>query len=217
MSNKTLIRLKRFKSGICRDCSNTTDGTVLCGTCRNRVNEFHRNHIIKLRSQVMSMLGVVCACCSEDDSYSLTIDHVNNDGNIHRKQHRSQISLYRSMIDQPGKFQLQVLCWNCNLSKMVCKGRCEHLGGAIGEPASRQANYRRIMRHIAFDKYGGRACIRCGNIYNSMLVLDHVNGGGNKQRREIGANIFSWLKAHNYPDGYQVLCQNCNMAKVRHG
>ncbi len=51
-----------------------------------------------------------------------------------------------------------------------------------------------------------------------VLCLDHIRGGGNKELTALGikGNIFyRWLVKHNYPEGYQVLCANCNMRKAR--
>jgi hypothetical protein len=53
-----------------------------------------------------------------------------------------------------------------------------------------------------------------------FLVIDHVFGGGNSHRRELGYSgspFYYWLVKHGYPDGYQVLCHNCNFAKSHGG
>jgi len=59
-------------------------------------------------------------------------------------------------------------------------------------------------------------CSRCGIIDTDVLTIDHINGGGNKHRRELGicsSHFNRWLKKNDYPDGYQVLCFNCNVKK----
>lgn len=44
-----------------------------------------------------------------------------------------------------------------------------------------------------------------------LLTIDHVNGGGTKHRKEIkGGNIHHWLIKNGLPEGYRVLCWNCN-------
>ena len=54
-----------------------------------------------------------------------------------------------------------------------------------------------------------------------FLSIDHINNDGathRKDNRFRGPNIYSWLKAHNYPkDRFQVLCYNCNLAKAHCG
>ncbi len=69
--------------------------------------------------------------------------------------------------------------------------------------------------------YGGviPKCACCWEDTYEFLCLDHINGGGHKQRQEIGAGykFYLWLKRNNYPEGIQVLCHNCNMAKSAFG
>ena len=47
------------------------------------------------------------------------------------------------------------------------------------------------------------------------LSIDHIQGGGCKERRERGASFafYMWLKENNFPSGYQVLCMNCQFIK----
>lgn len=48
-----------------------------------------------------------------------------------------------------------------------------------------------------------------------FLALDHINGGG-KADREAKGGVADWwyaLVKQGFPDGYQVLCHNCNWAK----
>ena len=49
------------------------------------------------------------------------------------------------------------------------------------------------------------------------LELDHIEGGGSKRRKELGAdggwNYMAKLKKLNFPSGYQVLCATCNKIK----
>lgn len=46
-----------------------------------------------------------------------------------------------------------------------------------------------------------------------ILTMEHPNGGGNKQRKQLaiqGTTFYLWLRRNNYPEGFQVLCMNCN-------
>jgi len=48
-----------------------------------------------------------------------------------------------------------------------------------------------------------------------FLAIDHINGGGEKERRKLrrgGVNFCIWLRSHDFPKGYRVLCHNCNMS-----
>lgn len=79
----------------------------------------------------------------------------------------------------------------------------------------RRSNARR--RQEALDAYG-HMCACCGETQDQFLSIDHINGGGLKHRTEIGStSIFCWLKKNGYPEGFQTLCHNCNMAKGFYG
>ncbi len=65
-------------------------------------------------------------------------------------------------------------------------------------------------------------CVCCGESEIKFLCIDHINGGGNKHRREIfgtsrSGNLSIWLFNNKFPEGYQILCHNCNMAKGAYG
>ena len=79
----------------------------------------------------------------------------------------------------------------------------------------RHRKYGAYLRRVAISHYGG-SCACCGENKIEFLAIDHINGGGNKHRKSItgrgSLNISQWLKKHNYPDGFRILCHNCNMA-----
>ena len=54
-------------------------------------------------------------------------------------------------------------------------------------------------------------CILCGFSDVRALTIDHEKGNGNLHRREVGGSVALWrsLKRTGYPDGYRVLCYNC--------
>ena len=58
------------------------------------------------------------------------------------------------------------------------------------------------------------ACCR-ENYSHEFLAIDHINGRkihGHKKGWG-GTAMYHWLEKNNYPDGFQVLCHNCNIAK----
>lgn len=73
----------------------------------------------------------------------------------------------------------------------------------------------RAERVACIEAYGGK-CACCGEKWADYLHIDHVDGGGRTHRREVG-NVYRDLRKRGYPDGHQVLCANCNMAKERGG
>ncbi len=72
----------------------------------------------------------------------------------------------------------------------------------------------RRMLQQAVDAYGDR-CAYCGEDELLFLTIDHVEGGGAADRRRgrQGSKMYYWLRANDYPDGFQVLCYNCNFKK----
>lgn len=67
----------------------------------------------------------------------------------------------------------------------------------------------------------GTICNCCGEPSKEFLTIDHINGGGNKHRKELRSNgsqnIYRWLKRNDFPEGYRVLCMNCNFAHGMYG
>lgn len=64
----------------------------------------------------------------------------------------------------------------------------------------------------AFNHYGCK-CSCCGETIVDFLTIDHIGGGGNQHRKQLpqgGHSIYRWLKKNNYPEGFRVLCFNCN-------
>lgn len=69
--------------------------------------------------------------------------------------------------------------------------------------------------------YYGNKCACCGETEPSFLTIDHVDNNGAKMRKKgvyrCGYSIYSWLRRNNYPEGFQLLCMNCNFAKGHFG
>src|ERR1700722_1404427 len=55
-------------------------------------------------------------------------------------------------------------------------------------------------------------CACCSEDKLEFLSLDHLHGGGHKHRLNdpSAIKLDTWLKRNDFPDGYQVLCMNCN-------
>jgi hypothetical protein len=79
--------------------------------------------------------------------------------------------------------------------------------------------YRQKVRDEVFRNYGGATCSCCGETERDFLTIDHINEDGARHRREVvrSGAFYQWLKSHNFPPGFQVLCWNCNHSKHFHG
>lgn len=81
-------------------------------------------------------------------------------------------------------------------------------------------NYYKEYRLKVLGHYsdGALECKCCQEDTYEFLSIDHINGGGNQHRKKLGSKyIYSWLVQNDYPDGYRVLCYNCNCAKGFYG
>lgn len=77
---------------------------------------------------------------------------------------------------------------------------------------------KRINRYAAIKDevmghYGGYICACCGETGKRFLQLDHINNDGHVHRKAGINNTYSWIKKHNFPSIFQVLCANCNWSK----
>jgi len=84
-------------------------------------------------------------------------------------------------------------------------------------------NRRRELREKIISHYsnGLNKCECCGENHFEFLQIDHLNGNGEIHRKEIkrsaGEAFYTWLIKNNYPDGYRVLCSNCNQSLGMYG
>lgn len=86
---------------------------------------------------------------------------------------------------------------------------------------SNSPQYQRDRHHkrraLVISHYGSQ-CACCGESQDVFLALDHIDGGGNKHRKELKSkSLWDWIIKNNFPDGFQVLCHNCNAGKYRNG
>ena len=81
-----------------------------------------------------------------------------------------------------------------------------------------------ISKLMALTHYGGGklACVKCGFSDIRALSLDHIEGGGSKERAEqkrnhkrvlSGKALYRNLHLRGFPKGYQTLCMNCQFIK----
>jgi len=100
----------------------------------------------------------------------------------------------------------------------------------------RESYYRNKHKHIGKNRERGKQrtkkikvdcmsgycngevkCQNCGETDIDVLTMDHVYGGGNRLRKEgierSGSGLHFDLIQKGFPEGYQVLCFNCNHKK----
>jgi len=85
-------------------------------------------------------------------------------------------------------------------------------GSTYQDRCEARRNKRRIivMKHYS---NGTNKCAGCGIEDIVVLTIDHINGGGTQHRKKIHQDMYNWLIKNNFPEGYQVLCWNCQYRK----
>lgn len=202
---------------------------------RETARRSQRDSWKKLRLEVLSHYSpdLCCDLCGEAHYEFLALDHINGCGVLQRAQgYTYMLDLKRQGF--PGGFR--VLCHNCNL-KHGCRNFYSHTGGKKPDVELKQTdgairNRRYGARHpervrararaayyaLKADVLGhyGDKCACCGNDDLAVLSIDHAGGWGAQHRRALRAQgkhfSYGLLKSQGYPDGFQVLCMNCNLA-----
>ena len=123
-------RMDRCKAaGLCWCGRPARENRTTCQHCadRKKRKRYSKKEYQNIKRRAMQRLGGACTCCGVTELDFLTIDHINNDGGEQRKAGQpSGQDLYRLIAnaEHPPE-DLQVLCWNCNMSKRV-HGICIH-------------------------------------------------------------------------------------------
>lgn len=169
------------------------------------------------------------------------------DESINRKE-RKKLYMKEYYAKNKAKIMKKVIEWRKrpeNQAKVLAwRKRCWK--GYYGENAERllanQRKYRAanksemswggsiktiIEKMALIEGYGGK-CACCEEDRFEFLTLDHIHGGGNKQRKEkksaygqrvaYGYFLYRHLRQLGYPkDHYRLLCMSCNFSYGKYG
>lgn len=98
---------------------------------------WQRRYLEKHKRMVFDNYGRECVCCGESEPMFLSIDHVNNDGYLARKNQlhpTDTLGFYRWLVKNLFPADFQVLCMNCNFGKAKNNGVCPHQEGSTTIP-----------------------------------------------------------------------------------
>lgn len=78
-----------------------------------------------------------------------------------------------------------------------------------------QRKYHQKVKNEVLGHYsnGIPKCDCCGETNVVFLTIDHIDGGGKEHNRYIRGRLAAWLRRTGYPNGFQVLCFNCNCGR----
>lgn len=179
-------------AGLCSACGAVPQpGRRLCDGCLQTRNDYTRQRCASARAQ-----GFCNKCGKQADKGRITCAEC-LEGQKRRRAER--LACGKCPVCSDGNLtdhhSLCNVCWDRN----AATGR-----------RNRRAAREEVLKHY------GKRCECCGETAVEFLTIDHINGGGNKHRRELGNRggyrFYLWLIRNNYPDGYRVLCFNCNCA-----
>jgi hypothetical protein len=123
---------------------------------------------------------------------------------------KNLLSARKYRINNREKCQLRVKKWRDSHPEIV------------KEYNKYSKGYARQRRLKVLNHYGNGSphCVCCGEKEIKFLAIDHKNNDGCKHRKKIqleGHSTTSWILKNNFPDIFQILCHNCNMAKGFYG
>ncbi len=166
-----------------------------------------------------------CQCCGETLIEFLALDHLVGSSRADYAKHGTSAAVFANIKNTGFPKGYQCLCHSCNES-LGHRGYCPHRPKATRPPARISTNARpdkaiiaRQQRLLALARYSGGSmkCACCGVGHEEFLTIDHIHGGGSKHRKEIKMPIYRWLAQNDYPEGFRVLCWNCNLASGFYG
>ena len=154
--------------------------------------------------------AMICTECGESRFETLTIDHINGGGRAHVKS--LAVSIYRWLIKNNFPTGFRILCYNCNFLA------CQKPRPKDWETNRCYKHYKHNdkIKHEAMSHYsdGEPECAICNIRDIRVLTIDHINGNGSQHRKELkivgGVKFYHWLRRNGYPEGYRILCFNCN-------
>lgn len=231
IDNWHLSRQKRHEY-ICKECV-ISKGLENYYKNKEFILNKNKEKYREIKKEVLEYYGGKCLICGDKDLSILSLDHIDKNGRQHRKELgiRSGTEFYKwTLKNLPDN--LRTLCYNCNCQTDMKKDnlvirydekdKCKYCGDISWRKNSRFcAKCRNIdekNKHIdlkleIFSKYGN-CCRFCNEKNIEYLTIDHINNDGARHRKDIGRDIYSWLKRNNFPrENFQTLCFNCNYLK----
>ena len=129
----------------------------------------------------------------------------------HRRFRQEDLDAYMG-VKKEKQERLTVIYARCSTAKQKENLERQIIGNS--------GNDRRNLKQDALNAYGGK-CACCGIDNYEFMAIDHINGGGNKHRRDnktgAGLQFYRWLKKNKYPKAFRVLCHNCNVSYGLYG
>jgi hypothetical protein len=187
-----------------------------------------------------SGLEPYCECCGHKDFDTLTVQHLQHNGEEHRRETGDGKSFYWWVVRQSDAdlraADLAVWCANCQAIDHRL-GSCIHHNpdaerhwfhkqrqGARSQWIIQRENWELCIEHYS---NGSHACTQCHwNESPYGLELDHIHNDGSAVARAMGreralgamalsSRLVEQFYRTGWPTGYTVLCSCCNHRKMK--
>ncbi len=194
-------RRQRVNQGLCRECGKVREqpDEMCCDSCREKLCKLSMIRYRRLKAQ-----GKCVVCAADVDR------NINKCSKCVKKQDQQRKARHKKAFEQG-------ICDICNRVKEESRfRRCLRCRKVVRANVNARHAY---LRDEIFNAYGGHVCHCCGETEPLFLEIDHVQNNGNEMKKihGVGTQFYRWLKVNNYPDGFQILCSNCNHGKHHNG
>ncbi len=118
-------------------------------------------------------------------------------------------------VDRKRKDGVHPWCREC--SKTYLAARRDQYRERKNKRAREQHKEQRLRVLQHYSKSDIPFCACCLENLLEFLGIDHINGGGGRDKKIHKCNFYTWLEKLGYPNGFRVLCHNCNQSLGAYG
>ncbi len=107
-------------------------------------------------------------------------------------------------------------CKKCDVEQSTRWSRENREKSRAHNKKTRETRKLKVLTYYSKYTFPKCSCIGCNVTEIPFLSIDHIENGAAHKKTLTGqsnAHLYGWLVKNNFPNGFQVLCMNCNLAK----
>lgn len=203
-------RQRKIAAKLCTNCGESTPigSSRLCQICKDKASEYcHNSHIARYNNRKATKQCTMCSSPAVDGKVACQLC-LDKQSSLKKDKYKANTAVNKCIQcgDDLGSLTGK-RCQTCiDKRNEWYQGSTTQVKDKIRRDGHRDA----VIEH-----YGGK-CVECGEDRPLRLAIDHMNNDGNTHRKAInkwGSGFFKWLVDNDFPEGFQVLCHNCNVEK----
>jgi len=182
---------------------------------KEKTSKYDKERYFKYQEIVFDYYGHKCMWpedCSITDSDMLQIDHINGNGNEHRKEIGNSNKLYQWLIKNNFPKGFRLLCANHNWEYRTKLQKEEWNSKSHSKESKIQKKYHTKLKEKILNYYDHKCqwSNMCNIVDSNILHIHHKNGGGNKNRKKIGNSyaINRDIIKNNLYNEFTIFCPN---------